>query len=63
VGAFDTFKPKFAKRYGNIGEVATDAFAAYAQDVRSGAFPDDDHTYKMNREEAQKLRAALETKG
>jgi len=26
IGAFDTFKPKFAKRYGNIAEVATQAF-------------------------------------
>jgi 3-methyl-2-oxobutanoate hydroxymethyltransferase len=60
IGGFDTFKPKFAKRYGNVSEVAVNAFAAYAADVRSGAFPDDDHTYKMNSEEARKLREALE---
>ena len=40
MGAFDTFKPKFAKRYGNVVEVAVGAFKAYADDVRSGAFPD-----------------------
>lgn len=59
IGAFDTFKPKFAKRYGNIAEVATEAFKAYAEDVRSGAFPDEDHSYKMKAEEIEKLNAAL----
>ncbi|WP_417515042.1 3-methyl-2-oxobutanoate hydroxymethyltransferase [Minwuia sp.] len=60
IGGFDTFKPKFAKRYGNVNEVAVKAFTDYAADVRAGAFPDDDHTYKMNAEEARKLREALE---
>ena len=59
LGAFDTFKPKFAKRYGNIAEVGTNAFKAYADEVRSGAFPDADHSYKMNPEEAEKLARAL----
>ena len=59
LGAFDTFKPKFAKRYGTMAEDATRAFAAYAEDVRSGAFPDTDHTYQMKPEEAAKLAAAL----
>ncbi len=59
IGAFDTFKPKFAKRYGNIAEVATKAFADFADDVRSGAFPDADHSYQMKPEEIEKLKAAL----
>lgn len=59
IGAFDSFKPKFAKRYGNVAEVATQAFAAYAEDVRAGRFPDDDHSYSMKPEEAEKLAAAL----
>jgi len=62
IGGFDTFKPKFAKRYGNVSEVAVNAFADYAADVRSGAFPDDEHTYKMNAEEARKLRETLEAR-
>ena len=59
IGAFDTFKPKFAKRYGNIAEVATKAFADYAAEVRAGTFPDADHSYKMKAEEAEKLAAIL----
>ncbi|MGD1926770.1 MAG: 3-methyl-2-oxobutanoate hydroxymethyltransferase [Paracoccaceae bacterium] len=62
IGAFDSFKPKFAKRYGNIAEIATQAFADYAAEVRSGAFPDDDHSYKMNPEEAEKLAKLLTDK-
>ncbi len=59
IGSFDTFKPKFAKRYGNVGEVATKAFAQYAADVRERSFPDADHSYKMPAEEVKKLEAAL----
>ena len=60
IGAFDTFKPKFAKRYGDIAEVAVNAFKAYAEDVRSGAFPDNDHSYAMKPEEADGFQKALE---
>lgn len=59
IGAFDTFKPKFAKRYGNIAEVATQAFADFAADVRAGAFPDADHSYEMHPREAEKLAGLL----
>lgn len=63
LGAFDTFKPKFAKRYANIAEIATQAFADYAKDVRAGRFPDDEHSYHMKQEEEQKLFARVEKKG
>ena len=59
IGAFDSFKPKFAKRYGNVVDVAVNAFKAYAEDVRSGNFPDADHSYQMKPEEAEKLQLAL----
>lgn len=63
IGAFDTFKPKFAKRYANISQTATNAFAEFASDVRSGNFPDDDHSYKMKPEEVEKLKKALKNEG
>lgn len=59
IGAFDTFKPKFAKRYGNVAEVAVRAFQSYVDDVRAGTFPDDAHSYQMKAEEAEKLTKAL----
>jgi 3-methyl-2-oxobutanoate hydroxymethyltransferase len=60
IGAFDTFKPKFAKRYGNVVDVAIDAFKTFGDEVRSGLFPDADHSYKMKPEEAEQLRRALD---
>ena len=59
LGAFDTFKPKFAKRYANISKIATQAFSDYAAEVRSGTFPDSDHSYQMKLEEIERLEAAL----
>ena len=61
IGGFDTFKPKFAKRYGNVAEVATHAFEAFVADVRAGTFPDAEHSYAMPSAEAEKLAVALKT--
>lgn len=57
IGSFDSFKPKFAKRYGNVGEIAITAFENYADDVRNRKFPDDNHSYQMSSEEISKLRS------
>jgi len=59
IGSFDNFKPKFAKRYGNVGEIAVSAFEKYASEVREKKFPDDKHSYKMSEEEISKLRSYL----
>ena len=59
LGAFDTFKPKFAKRYANLSEVATKAFSDYVEEVQKGKFPDADHSYKMKEEEIKKLNKVL----
>ena len=59
LGAFDTFKPKFAKRYANWSEVATKAFSDYIKEVQTGEFPDADHSYKMKEDEIKKLKQEL----
>ena len=59
LGAFDTFKPKFVKRYANLSEVATKAFSDYVNEVQLGKFPDVDHSYKMKEEEIKKLNNEL----
>ena len=59
LGAFDTFKPKFAKRYADLAGIATQAFADYAQDVRTGAFPDADHSYQMKPDEVARFATLL----
>jgi 3-methyl-2-oxobutanoate hydroxymethyltransferase len=37
--------PKFVRQYAEIGRIATEAVAAFAEDVRSGAFPNDQESY------------------
>jgi 3-methyl-2-oxobutanoate hydroxymethyltransferase len=44
LGVFNQFKPKFTKRYANISQVAVDALTQYAAEVRSGQFPDAEHS-------------------
>lgn len=38
--------PKFAKQYARLAPVLTEAFSAYRQEVESGTFPSDEHTYR-----------------
>ena len=44
----DDFKPKFAKRFANLGDEAVEAIGTYVAQVRSGAFPAAAQTYKPN---------------
>ena len=37
--------PKFVRRYAELGQIATEAVAAFAEDVRQGRFPSDAETY------------------
>lgn len=49
LGQFQAFTPKFVKKYANVAEVVTNAFKAYAEDVRTGKFPDDDYVYHIRK--------------
>ena len=55
LGMFSDFTPKFVKRYASIGEVMKDAFGKYIQEVKSGAFPEEQHTYKVDDSVIEKL--------
>lgn len=45
LGLFTAFKPKFAKRYAELGEAADSAIAAYATEVRARSFPAAEHVF------------------
>ena len=60
LGVFTDFKPKFTKRYTNLTEVAISGLRAYAEEVRSGAFPDDDHSYSVDQSEYEKFLNLVE---
>lgn len=48
LGMFDKFTPSFAKRYNNFNEQMKETFTRYAEEVRSGVFPGEEHSYKMS---------------
>lgn len=61
VGYFDDFTPKFVKKYGDVGGELLRSFTAYAEEVRSGAFPvDAEHAYKIAPAEAEAFEKALQ---
>jgi 3-methyl-2-oxobutanoate hydroxymethyltransferase len=45
LGLFTDFRPKFVKRYAELGKAADEAIAAYAAEVRSRAFPAAEHSF------------------
>ncbi len=45
VGLFEEFKPKFVKRYANVGEVLRKAVSSFIDEVKSGKFPDKEHSF------------------
>jgi 3-methyl-2-oxobutanoate hydroxymethyltransferase len=45
LGLFDMFKPKFVKRYAEIGKEMRKAFEHYAKEVREGKFPSDEFSF------------------
>ncbi|MEM2312925.1 MAG: 3-methyl-2-oxobutanoate hydroxymethyltransferase [Candidatus Nezhaarchaeales archaeon] len=49
--------PKFAKQYVNLSEVISNALKAYVNDVRTGRFPTDEHSYYMVQGEFEKLKS------
>lgn len=46
LGLFDAFRPKFVKRYAELGEATRAALRAYCGEVRDGTFPGPDHGFK-----------------
>lgn len=59
LGIFETFAPKFVKKYANVAEQMRQAFQKYAQEVREGKFPTQEHCYNMKAGEPEKLERTL----
>ncbi len=55
LGMFSDFTPKFVKKYANVGEIMTGAFKEYIKEVKSGAFPKEEHSYKISDDIIEKL--------
>ena len=59
LGYFEAFTPKFVKKYANLAEVIDKALRQFAEEVRSGKFPEEKHCYRMLEGEHEKLQALL----
>ncbi len=57
VGLYDKFTPKFVKQYAQINEVIGAVISQYKTEVETRAFPEKIHSFSMNKEEAEKLKA------
>jgi len=55
LGTFQAFTPKFVKKYADIAGVSTAALKEYVSDVRAGAFPQEEHCYRMLEGEAERF--------
>jgi 3-methyl-2-oxobutanoate hydroxymethyltransferase len=51
LGLYQGKSPRFVKRYAELAPVIEDALERFAADVRSGAFPGDEHTYSIPEDE------------
>lgn len=60
LGVFTDFKPKFTKRYANLTEVAVTGIRKYVEEVKAVAFPDDDHSYRVDPAEYEKFQTLIE---
>lgn len=59
---FSDFTPKFVKKFADVGDVMKEAFTEFINEIQSGQFPADEHSFKVNDETdyeklAQKLKS------
>jgi 3-methyl-2-oxobutanoate hydroxymethyltransferase len=59
LGIHDGFKPKFVKRFADVKSEMLRGVSAYAEEVRTRAFPTAEHTYGIAPEEVERLKAQL----
>jgi 3-methyl-2-oxobutanoate hydroxymethyltransferase len=61
LGVYEGHKPKFVKRYANVRKETLKGLRAYADEVRTRRFPDEDeHTYSIPPEELEEFARYLE---
>jgi 3-methyl-2-oxobutanoate hydroxymethyltransferase len=59
LGLYQGRSPRFVKRYAELATTIQQALERYATDVRSGSFPEDEHTYSIPDEELANFEKAL----
>jgi 3-methyl-2-oxobutanoate hydroxymethyltransferase len=59
LGLYAGRAPRFVKRYADLAAVIESALGAYVDDVRTGAFPEQQHTYSIPEEELALFESEL----
>lgn len=54
-GKFSDFKPKFARKYGDMKSLILNCAKQFNEDVKSGNYPNDDEVFKLSKEELKQL--------
>jgi len=55
LGLFSDMTPKFVKKFADAGTVMKEGFAKYIEETKSGAFPAEEHCFKISDEVLNKL--------
>jgi 3-methyl-2-oxobutanoate hydroxymethyltransferase len=58
LGLYAGRTPRFVKRYAELADEIASALERYVADVRSGAFPEEQHTYAMPADELAVFEAS-----
>lgn len=61
LGLYPDMHPKHAKRYANLAEAINGAVQSYAEEVRSGSFPDEEHSFQVDEAFFADLLASSQT--
>jgi 3-methyl-2-oxobutanoate hydroxymethyltransferase len=59
LGLYEGRAPRFVKRYASLADEIRKALQQYAEDVRTGRFPEEQHGYAMPEEELAAFRSQL----
>jgi 3-methyl-2-oxobutanoate hydroxymethyltransferase len=59
LGLSEGHLPRFVKRYASLSREIRDALDHYVHDVRTGAFPEEQHTYAMAEEERERFEGRV----
>ena len=54
-GKYSGFKPKFARRYGDMRALILQCAQKFNEDVKNGNYPNDDEVFKLSEEELEKF--------
>jgi 3-methyl-2-oxobutanoate hydroxymethyltransferase len=60
LGINEGVAPRFVKRYADVAGEVRRGLEAFAAEVRSGAYPGDEHVYKISGDELRAFEASLD---